>query len=155
MKSRNSTPGYKQRTTGNNEQEIHCNCYLTFEALVMDLPIRVCSKYEIRCSESWEDAEVKSQCEAYTARVCSDLKTYRNHHCMLRKTWMYRNHVSMFIHSICGQRYRHLLCCLPGRDKREKSVHHLKYTTHYPLSAVNFSYEYVRKYVKTFQVHYV
>jgi hypothetical protein len=83
MKSSKSAPGYIQRSTKNNEQEIHCNCHLTFEAPAMKLPTRVCNKYEIRCSESWEDSEVKAQCEAYTARVCSERKTFRNRHCML------------------------------------------------------------------------
>ena len=50
----------------------------------MKLPTRKCIKNEIRsCSQRWEDAEVKAQCEAYTARACSGWKTYRNRHCLL------------------------------------------------------------------------
>ena len=50
----------------------------------MDLPTRWCNTNEIRrCSDSGKDAEVKAQCEAYTARVLSGPKTYRNRHCLL------------------------------------------------------------------------
>jgi len=83
-KSSKSTPGYMQRNTDNNKQETHSYCDLTFRAPAMKLPTRNCNKNEIRsCSDSWEDAEVKAQCESYTARVCSGPKTYRNRHCML------------------------------------------------------------------------
>jgi hypothetical protein len=50
----------------------------------MDLPTRLCNAYELSMySDSWDDAEVKAQCEAYTARVRSGPKTYRNRHCVL------------------------------------------------------------------------
>jgi hypothetical protein len=84
MKASKTTPGYIQRSTDNNEQDIHCNCYMTFIPPKMKLPTRYCNIREIRkCSETWEDAEVKAQCEAYTARVCSGGNSYRNRHCML------------------------------------------------------------------------
>jgi hypothetical protein len=84
MKSSKSTPGYMQRSTDNNKQETNSYCYLIFTPPAMKLPTRSCNKNEIRsCSDSWEDAAVKAQCEAYTARVCSGPKTYRNRHCLL------------------------------------------------------------------------
>jgi len=84
MKSSKSNPGYIQRSTENNKQETHYSCYLTFRAPAMELPTRRCKVYEVRkCSDSWEDPEVKAQCEAYTARVCSGQDTYRNRHCRL------------------------------------------------------------------------
>ena len=84
MKSSKSAPGYIQRSTGNNKQETHSFCHLTFTVPAMELPIRLCDPYEIRrCSHSWENAEVKAQCEAYTARVCSGPDTYRNRDCLL------------------------------------------------------------------------
>jgi len=83
MKSSKSTPGYIQRSTENNKQETH-SCGLIFILPEMKLPARWCKVYEVRrCSDSWEDAEVKAQCEAYTSRVCSGLDTYRNRHCLL------------------------------------------------------------------------
>ena len=84
MKSGMSTPGYIQRRIDNNNQEIHSKCYLTFTIPAMELPTRRCNQYEIRsCSDSWKDAEVKAQCEAYTARLCSGPMTYRNRYCLL------------------------------------------------------------------------
>jgi len=84
MKSSESTPGYVQRNTDNNKTEIHTYCFLTFSAPAMDLPTRRCYPDDVKsCSDSWEDAEVKAQCEAYTARVCSGRYTYRNRHCLL------------------------------------------------------------------------
>jgi len=85
MKSSKSTPGYTERSTDNNKQETHSYCYLTITPPEMELPpIRWCNTNEIRrCSDSWEDADVKAQCEAYTARVCSGPKTYRNRYCLL------------------------------------------------------------------------
>jgi hypothetical protein len=83
IKSSKSAPGDIQRRTDNNKQEIHSNGYLTFRAPAMKLPTRMCIKNEISCSDSWEDAEVKAQCEAYTARVCSGPDTHRNRHCLL------------------------------------------------------------------------
>ena len=84
IKSGKSADGYIQRSTDNNKQEIHSNCSLTFIGPVWNLPTRRCNAKEIsRCSDSWEDAEVKAQCEAYTARVCSDRDEYRNRHCLL------------------------------------------------------------------------
>jgi hypothetical protein len=84
MKSSKSAPGYIQRSTDNNKQEAHSYCDLIFTSPAIELPTRSCNKNEIRsCSDSWEDAEVKAQCEAYTARVCSGPKTYRNRHCLL------------------------------------------------------------------------
>ena len=85
MKSNESTPGYIQRSTDdNNKQEINSNCSISFKTPMMNLPLRSCNPKEVRrCSDSWEDAEVKAQCEAYTARLCSGPKTYRNRHCML------------------------------------------------------------------------
>jgi hypothetical protein len=84
MKSSKSTPVDIQRSTDNNKQEIHPKCDLEFIAPDMDLPTRWCNPNVVRmCSDSWEDAEVKAQCEAYTARVCSGWKTYRNRHCLL------------------------------------------------------------------------
>ena len=78
-----STPGYIQRRTENNKQEIYSNCSLNFTAPEMELPTPMCKKNEIRCSDSWKDAEVKAQCEAYTARVCSGPDTYRNRYYLL------------------------------------------------------------------------
>ena len=84
MKSSMSAPGYIQRSTENNTQEIHSNCSLEFTLPVMGLRTRWCKTNEIRnCSDSWKDDDVKAQCEAYTARVCSGPKTYRNRHCLL------------------------------------------------------------------------
>ena len=84
MKSRKSPPRYVHRSTDNNKQEIHSDCSLTFSPPVQKLPTRQCNTKEIRrCSASWEDAEVKTQCEAYTARVCAGPKIYRNRHCVL------------------------------------------------------------------------
>ena len=83
MKSSKSTPEYIQRSTENNKLITH-SCRLKFNPPEMKLPIRPCFPYEVRrCSDSWEDAEVKAQCEAYTARVCSGQDTYRNRHCRL------------------------------------------------------------------------
>jgi hypothetical protein len=63
---------------------MHTNCSLTFTPPVMDLTKRWCNPNDVRrCSKSWEDAEVEAQSEAYTAHVCSGLKTYRNRHCLL------------------------------------------------------------------------
>jgi len=84
MKSGKSPLGYIQRRTDNNMQEIHSKCSLKFIIPIGDLPTRSCKPMEVRrCSDSWEDAEVKAQCEAYTARVCSGPDTYRNRHCLL------------------------------------------------------------------------
>jgi len=84
MKSSNSIPGYLQRSTDNNKQEIHSNCSLTFSAPVWNLPTGECNTHEIRrCSASWEDAEVKALCEVYTARLCSGPEKYRNPHGLL------------------------------------------------------------------------
>jgi len=84
MKSSKSTPGYIQGTTENNKQEIHSLCTVKLTAPAMDLPTCRCNPNLVRrCSDSWEDAEVKAQCEAYTARVCSGTNTYRNRHCRL------------------------------------------------------------------------
>jgi hypothetical protein len=84
VKSSKSTPGDIQRSTDNNKHKTHQNCNLEFTALEMDLPTRRCNLNEVRrCSDSWENAEVKTQCEAYTARLCSGDKTYRNRHCLL------------------------------------------------------------------------
>jgi len=84
MKSSKSTPGYIQGSTDNNKQEIHSYCFLKLTDPAMDLPTRRCNRKGVRtCSDSWEDAEVKAQCEAYTARVCSGGDTYRNWHCLL------------------------------------------------------------------------
>ena len=83
MTSSKSTPGYVQRNT-DNKTEIHSYCFLTFSAPAMDLITRRCYPDDVKsCSDSWEDAEVKAQCEAYTARVCSGWDTYRNWHCLL------------------------------------------------------------------------
>jgi hypothetical protein len=83
MKASKSTPGYIQCSTDNNKEEIHCNSYMTFMVPAMNWSTLVCNKYEISCSESWEDAGMKAQCEAYTASVCSRPKKYRNRYCML------------------------------------------------------------------------
>ena len=84
MTSSQSTRAYIQRSTDNNKQEIYSNCSLIFTAPEMELQTRMCKKNEIRrCSDSWNDAEVKAQCEAYTARLCSGQDTYRNRHCLL------------------------------------------------------------------------
>ena len=85
MKSRKSTVAYIQRRTDNNMQEIRSNCSLQFIIPInLPLPTRPCNPKEIRkCSDSWEDVEVKAQCEAYTARVCSGPDTYSNRHCLL------------------------------------------------------------------------
>jgi len=84
MKSSKSTSGYIQRSTDNNMQETHYLCHLTFTFPAMELPIRRCNPYEIsRCSDSWENTEVKAQCEGYTARVCFGRFKYRNRHCLL------------------------------------------------------------------------
>jgi hypothetical protein len=84
MKSSNSNPGYIQHSTDNNKRETHYSCYLKFTAPAMELPTRWCNVHEVRrCSDSWEDAEVKAQCEAYTDIVCSGQQTYRNCHCRL------------------------------------------------------------------------
>jgi len=73
IKSSKSPPRYIQRSTGNNMQEIHSDCSLTFRPPVWNLPTRQCKINETRsCSSRWEDAELKVQCEAYTARVCSE-----------------------------------------------------------------------------------
>jgi hypothetical protein len=86
MESSNSNPGYIQGSTDNNNQETHYSCYLKFRAPAMKLPTRLCKTRVVRrCSDSWEDAEVKAQCEAYTARVCSGWNIYRNRHCLLCK----------------------------------------------------------------------
>ena len=86
MESSKSVLGYIQRRTDNNKQEIHSKCSLTFRPPVMDLllPKLWCNPNDVRrCSDSWEDAEVEAQCEAYTARLCSGPKAYRNRHCLL------------------------------------------------------------------------
>jgi hypothetical protein len=84
MKAGKLAPGYIQCSTDNNEQEIHCDSSVTIRAPEMKLPTGECNMHEIRkCSERWEDTEVKAQFEAYTARVCSGGNSYRNRHCML------------------------------------------------------------------------
>jgi hypothetical protein len=86
MISSMSTVGYIQRSTDNNTQEIYYRCSVKFRRPVMGflLPTRSCYRNEVRrCSDSWEDAEVKAQCEAYTARLCSGPDIYRNRHCLL------------------------------------------------------------------------
>jgi len=84
IESNKSTPGFSQGSADNNEEEIHPYCHLKFTDPAMDLPTRWCYSREVgRCSDSWEDAEVKAQCEAYTARVCSGWYVYRNRHCLL------------------------------------------------------------------------
>jgi hypothetical protein len=84
MKSSKSIPGDIQRSTDNNKEDIHHKCHLEFIAPEMYLRTRRCIPDEVRrCSDSWQDAEVKAQCEAYTARVCFRRNTYRNRHCLL------------------------------------------------------------------------
>jgi hypothetical protein len=83
MKASKLATGYIQRSTDNNEQDIHCKCIMTFRPPEMKLPTRYCNLHEIRCSKSWEDAEVRAQCEAYTALVRSGQKTYRSRQCMI------------------------------------------------------------------------
>jgi hypothetical protein len=79
-----STSDMKSSSTENNKEEIHSNCLHDFSPPKMELPKRYCNPDEVgRCSDSWEDAEVKAQCEAYTARVCYGQNTYRNRHCLL------------------------------------------------------------------------
>ena len=86
MTTSKSTPGYTrtQGSTDNNKQGIKSYCLLEFKYPEMDLPTRQCYPDDVRrCSDSWEDDEVKAQCEAYTARVCSGGGIYRNWHCLL------------------------------------------------------------------------
>jgi hypothetical protein len=86
MRSSKLTLGYIQRRTDNNKQQIHSKCSLTFTPPVMDLllPKRWCNPNdERRYSDSWDDAEVEAQCEAFTAVLCSGSKAYRNRHCLL------------------------------------------------------------------------
>jgi hypothetical protein len=113
MKASKSTHGDIERSKDNNEQEIHCNCFIKFRAPEMKLPARWCSYYEICCSESWKDAEVKTQCEAYTARVCL-AKEHIVTVTVCCVTTMFRNHVSLFFHTSPPD--RHLLRCLTGGD---------------------------------------
>jgi len=71
-------------TQDNNKKETLSYCFVTFTAPAMELRTRSCYTNEVRrCSDSWEDAEVKAQCEAYTARLYSGRDTYRNRHGLL------------------------------------------------------------------------
>ena len=84
VKSSLSTPGYKQRSQDNNTQEIQYDCFVTFSAPETKFQSRWCQPGLIgTCSEDWKGSEVKAQCEAYTARVCSRYTVYRNYHCLL------------------------------------------------------------------------
>ena len=78
-------PGIKQCSINNNKQDVESVCSLIFTAPInASERNRKCDNSVInKCSESWENAEVRTQCEAYTARVCSGVFKYRNHHCML------------------------------------------------------------------------
>ena len=102
MKSSKSTLGYMKRITDNNKQEIHSKCSLTFRNPVRNLPTRWCKPNEVRrCSDSWEYAEVKAKCEAYTVRLCSGPDTYRNRHCLLCNNLDVTSTMSILCNLLC------------------------------------------------------
>lgn len=83
MKSRISTQEPTQ-VREDNKDEILCACQLTFRIPTLKLQTYRLCKINIisRCSEDWKDINVKTHCEAYTARICSGIHTYRNLHCL-------------------------------------------------------------------------
>jgi hypothetical protein len=84
-KSAMSTAGSKQVSKINSNSEKLFDCDITFRVPTTELQERRGCKFGIinTCSENWEDTEVKTQCEAYTARIYSGKNLYRNHHCLL------------------------------------------------------------------------
>jgi hypothetical protein len=87
MKSGMSTQGTTQNSKSNNNDETVYVCDLYFTVGKTKLEYRRSCPLGIpvvdRCSENWKDTEVKTQCEAYTAHICSGTHIYRNQYCML------------------------------------------------------------------------
>jgi hypothetical protein len=85
IKSDLTTAGPMQVSKSNSNSEKLSDCGITFRAPAMVLQERRGCKYGIisRCSENWEDTEMKTQCEAYTARIYYGDNLYRNHNCLV------------------------------------------------------------------------
>jgi hypothetical protein len=71
------------RNVQTSDNELY-ECDLQFTAPTAQLPARRCKPGVVNsCSENWKETAVKTQCEAYTAHICSGWDTYRNHHCLV------------------------------------------------------------------------
>ncbi|KDR21078.1 hypothetical protein L798_03675 [Zootermopsis nevadensis] len=87
-KSVMSTPETTQNSENENSYEEEYACNLKFIPSGIQLKHRWSCELHMAiistCPEDWNDAEVREQCETYTARVCTeDRKFFRNPHCML------------------------------------------------------------------------
>jgi len=71
------------RNVQTSDNELY-ECDLQFGPPTAQLPARRCKPGIVNsCSENWKETAVKTQCEAYTAHICSGSDTYRNHHCLV------------------------------------------------------------------------
>jgi hypothetical protein len=79
------TEGLTEVSKSNRISKKLVDCDITFRAPSTELQERRGCKFGIisRCSENWEDKEVRIQCEAYTARIYYEDNLYRNHDCFL------------------------------------------------------------------------